>query len=184
MARKNNVPYDFGMPFLESSVDTEGFPNYDATDRHVSWFVMTLYTNFAKYGNPTPQPVSGVTWQQFTSSHRAYLRVDANPEMVSCFDPISNPELFSFPHESRTRKRRSGVENVFDPRRMAFWNNYYPKLVQVEFGVPIEVVNIFLQVILALFVVIVFGCIAGCCSRSDGDQYPRWDRRDYRVYRP
>ena len=103
----DNVPYGFGIPFLETSADTKGFHYYDARDRQVSWFVMTLYTNFAKYGNPTPQPVSGVTWQQFNSAHRAYLRLGANPAMVSCFDP----------------------------RRMAFWNNYYPKLVQVEFGV-------------------------------------------------
>ena len=64
----DNVPYDFGIPFLESSADAEGSPNFDARDRQVSWLLMTLYTNFAKYGNPTPQPVSGVTWQQFNST--------------------------------------------------------------------------------------------------------------------
>ncbi len=61
VAHGDNVPYDFGIPFLETSADTEGFPNYDTIDQQVSWFFMTLYTNFAKYGNPTPQPVSGVT---------------------------------------------------------------------------------------------------------------------------
>lgn len=129
-----NVPYDFGIPFIETYPETKGFPIYDAKDRQVSQFVMTLYVNFAKYGNPTPQPVSGVTWQQFNSTHRGFLRVDANPEMVSCFDP----------------------------RRLAFWNNYYPKLVQVEFGLPNEAVEFFLTVIFALIVIAAMAGIAAC----------------------
>ncbi len=92
-----NVPFDFGDPLY--------FPNYDATDRNVSLFIMALYANFAKTGDPTPQPVSGVTWERYNSSHRAYLRVDAHPKMAA----------------------------AFAPRRMAFWNDYYPKLAQVKF---------------------------------------------------
>ncbi|XP_078377734.1 neuroligin-4, X-linked-like [Oculina patagonica] len=152
-AHGDNVPYDFGIPFLETSADAEGFPNYDTIDRQVSWFVMTLYTNFAKYGNPTPQPVSGVTWQQFNSTHRAYLRVDANPAMVSCFDP----------------------------RRMAFWNNYYPRLMRVEFGVPTEVVDSFMQFIMSVIIIMVFGGIAACAKLNE-DRHPTV-RRD-RVSHP
>ncbi len=92
-----NVPFDFGIPLY--------FPNYDAADKNVSLFIMTVYANFAKTGNPTPQPVSGVTWERYNSSHRAYLRVDAHPKMAA----------------------------AFAPRRMAFWNDYYPKLAQVKF---------------------------------------------------
>ncbi len=92
-----NVPFDFGDPLY--------FPNYDEADRNVSLFIMAVYANFAKTGDPTPQPVSGVTWERYNSSHRAYLRVHHNPKMAV----------------------------AFAPRRMAFWNDYHPKLAQVNF---------------------------------------------------
>ena len=66
---------------------------------------MALYTNFAKFGDPTPQPVSGVMWKRYNSSYRAYLRADSKPKMAASFAPL----------------------------RMAFWNDYYPKLEQVKF---------------------------------------------------
>ena len=150
----DNVPYDFGKPFVETSADEEGSPKYDAKDRQVSRFVMTLYTNFAKYGNPTPQSVSGVTWQQFNSTHRAYLRVDANPVMVS----------------------------RFDPRRMAFWNRYFPKLVQVQFGLPPEVADFLVRVVFTLIIIIVVGGLAAF-SKLNEDRN-RTDRRNYQTYRP
>jgi len=101
----DNVPYDFGLPFFP--VISLGF---DAGDRNVSLFIMRMYTNFAKNGDPTSQPVSGVTWEKYNSSHRAYLRVDAHPKMSA----------------------------VFAPRRMAFWNDYYPKLAQVKFDTKVS----------------------------------------------
>ena len=96
----NNIMYDFGVPLLPSSPF-----NYDAADRNVSLFIMALYANFARTGDPTPQPVSGVTLGKFNSSHRAYLKVEISPKMVASFYP----------------------------RRMSFWNDYYPKLEQVKF---------------------------------------------------
>ena len=92
-----NVPFDFGIPLW--------FPRYDAADKNVSMFIMEAYANFAKNGDPTPQSVSGVTWERYNSSHRAYLRVHPNPKMAA----------------------------AFAPRRMSFWNDYYPKLEQVNF---------------------------------------------------
>ena len=106
VAHGDNVDYDFGVPFLP-------IRPYNATDRNVSLFIMTAYANFAKTGDPTPQQISGVTWERFNSSHRAYLRVDANPKMATSF----------YPH------------------RMAFWNDYYPKLMQVKFDTKKEVVS-------------------------------------------
>ena len=100
-----NVLYDFGVPLFPGLLS-----NYDVTDRDVSLFIMETYTNFAKFGETTPQSVSGVTWERYNSSHRAYLRVDANPKMAK----------------------------VFAPRRMAFWNDYYPKLAQVKFETKTE----------------------------------------------
>ena len=47
--------------------------NYDAADKNVSLFIMAVYANFAKTGDPTPQPVSGVRWERYNSSHRALM---------------------------------------------------------------------------------------------------------------
>ena len=103
VAHGDNVDYDFGVPFLP-------IRPYSATDRNVSLFIMTMYANFARSGDPS---ASGVTWERFNSSHRAYLRIDANPKMAASFYP----------------------------RRMAFWNDYYPKLEQVKFDTKKEVVS-------------------------------------------
>ena len=108
VAHYENVLYDFGFPLFPGISSS-----YDATDRNVSLFVMELYANFAKFGDPTPQPVSGVTWERYNSSHRAYLRVDAKSKMAASFAP----------------------------RRMSFWNDYHPKLTQVKFEAKNEVVN-------------------------------------------
>ena len=104
----DNVPYDFGIPLLPS------LPfGYSAVDKNVSLFIMAVYANFAKTRDPTPGPVSGVTWERYNSSHRAYLRIDAQPKMAE----------------------------AFAPRRMAFWNDYHPKLAQVKFNNKNEVVS-------------------------------------------
>ena len=100
-----NVVFPFGIP--------SWFPRYEAADKNVSQFVMATYANFVKTGDPTPQPVSGVTWERYNSTHRAYLRVETKPKMVA----------------------------AFAPRRMAFWNDYNPKLQQVEFDTKKEVVS-------------------------------------------
>ncbi|XP_058943578.2 neuroligin-4, X-linked-like [Pocillopora verrucosa] len=95
-----NRHYDFGIPLIPPFSS-----RYDADDKNVSLFIMALYTNFAKFGDPTPQPVSGVMWKRYNSIYRAYLRADSKPKMAASFAP----------------------------RRMAFWNDYYPKLEQVKF---------------------------------------------------
>ena len=77
---------------------------YDDIDRNVSDMVITLFTNFAKYGNPTPQPVRGVSWEEFNSSRKAYLRIHSVPEMAINFQPT----------------------------RMAFWNGYYENMLKEE----------------------------------------------------
>ena len=60
VAHGDNVPFDFGIPL------TPGL-TYNAVDRDVSLFIMATYANFARSGDPTPQPVSGVTWERFKS---------------------------------------------------------------------------------------------------------------------
>ena len=126
-----NVPYEFGMPlYPDLSSD------FDAGDRNVSLFLMELYVNFAKSGDPTPQPVSGVTWERYNSSHRAYLRVDAHPKMAA----------------------------AFAPRRKAFWNNYYPKLAQVKFDTKDKVgsganVEVAMAMYLRVVLIVVFAVL-------------------------
>ena len=93
-----NVIFDFGYP--------QKFPAiYAEADRNVSLFITTTHANFARSSEPTPQEVSGVTWERFNSSHRAYLRVDTNPKMAASFYPL----------------------------RVSFWSDYYPKLAQLKF---------------------------------------------------
>ena len=49
-----NSIFSFGVPFLNMT----GLPQYSATYKNVSLLVMSMYTNFAKLGNPTPEPLS------------------------------------------------------------------------------------------------------------------------------
>jgi len=105
VAHGENVFFPFGIPLW--------FPRYDAADKNVSLFIMATYANFVKTGDPTPQPVSGVTWERYNSTHRAYLQVETKPKMAA----------------------------AFASRRMAFWNDYYPKLQQVKFDTEKEVVS-------------------------------------------
>ena len=99
-AHKDDTPYQFGFPSMNLTV----LQQYDDVDRNVSDMVITLFTNFAKYGNPTPQPVRGVTWEGFNSSHMAYLRIHSQPEMAINFQPT----------------------------KMAFWNEYYENMLKEE----------------------------------------------------
>ncbi|KAK3715493.1 hypothetical protein QZH41_002232 [Actinostola sp. cb2023] len=45
---------------------TSLYTRYDEIDYNVSNAMVTMWTNMAKYGDPTPRPVDGVTWDQFT----------------------------------------------------------------------------------------------------------------------
>jgi len=105
VAHGENLFFPFRIPLW--------FPRYDAADKNVSLFIMATYANFVKTGEPTPQPLSGVMWERYNSTHRAFLRVQTKPKMAA----------------------------AFAPRRMAFWNDYYPKLQQVKFDTEKKVVS-------------------------------------------
>ncbi|PFX33884.1 Neuroligin-4, X-linked [Stylophora pistillata] len=107
VAHGENLQKNFGIPVLPN------FPEYDAADRNVSLFVMAVYANFANFGNPTPQPVSGVMWEKYNSSHRAYLH----------------------------KKNKSKMAASFAPRRMSFWNKKKPKLKEVNFDLKSSIVS-------------------------------------------
>ena len=112
---------------------------YDAAYRNATQFIMATYANFAKTSDPTPQPVSGVSWERYNSTHRACLRVETKPKMAA----------------------------AFAPRRMAFWNDYYPKLQQVEFDTKKEVVSggsagVAMAMLSCMALVIVFCVVLNC----------------------
>ncbi|XP_031561586.1 neuroligin-4, X-linked-like [Actinia tenebrosa] len=93
---KDDTPYEFGFPFMNLTV----LQHYDEHDKNVSSIMITLFTNFARTGNPTPQPVAGCTWTPFNENNNPYLNITAKPEM----------------------------RNNFHIRNIAFWNKYYPKV--------------------------------------------------------
>ncbi|XP_031561565.1 neuroligin-4, Y-linked-like [Actinia tenebrosa] len=93
---KDDTPYEFGFPFMNLTV----LQHYDEHDKNVSAIMISLFTNFARTGNPTPQPVAGCTWTPFNENNNPYLNITAKPEM----------------------------RNNFHIRNIAFWNKYYPKL--------------------------------------------------------
>lgn len=75
---------------------------FDNDDKNISDVLVQLYLNFAKFGDPTPTPVNGIHWDMYNSSTKAYLKINKNPSMA----------------------------NQFHPARMAFWNQYFPRLVR------------------------------------------------------
>ena len=105
VVHSENVPFDFGVPLIPMFSKF-----YSQADRNVSLFIITMYANFARSGDPT---VGGVAWEKYNTTQRAYLKVDTSPELKASFNP----------------------------RRMSFWNDYYPKLEQVKFDANKEVVS-------------------------------------------
>lgn len=69
-----------GAPFM----DVEFFPSKDHldrnmwtdNDRNISHFFMKTYSNFAKYGNPTPEQVLGIHFQRAYQGELRYLNIN------------------------------------------------------------------------------------------------------------
>lgn len=99
-AHKDDTQYQFGFPLMNLTV----LQQYNEADRNLSYLLITLLTNFAKYGNPTPQPVSSVSWEGFNSSHMVYFRIQSQPEMAVNYKPT----------------------------KMAFWNEFYERMLLEE----------------------------------------------------
>ena len=68
---------------------------------------LLIMTMCANFAWSGDPTVCGVAWDKYNSSHRSYMRVGVNP----------------------------GIEASFHPRRMSFWNDYYPKLMQLKFDI-------------------------------------------------
>ena len=96
VAHGDITAYVFGVPLLNAS-----WPHpYSAADKNISDFMVTVYTNFVKFGDTTPEPVDGMKWRNFKPNDQAYLRIEATPRMSKDFKAI----------------------------KVAFWNDYLPDL--------------------------------------------------------
>ena len=126
VAHKDDTPYEFGFPLMNLTV----LQQYNDADRNISDMLITLFTNFAKYGNPTSQPVLGVTWEGFNSSHKAYIRIQRQLEMAVNYRPT----------------------------RMAFWNEYYERMLVKEPYVC-EAKSSALKIRLSLSCLVFFVCV-------------------------
>lgn len=80
------VPHDTEHFFLTGApfMDTEFFPlrlrldrnAWTDNDRNMSHFFMKTYTDFARYGNPTPQQVLGIHFDLATDGELKYLNLN------------------------------------------------------------------------------------------------------------
>ncbi|XP_050403373.2 neuroligin-4, X-linked [Patella vulgata] len=65
----------FGEPFNK----VLDYSNYTDIDCFFSLTMMEMWTNFAKYGDPTPQPLYGARWEPFTSVYnQSYFLLDSS----------------------------------------------------------------------------------------------------------
>ncbi|EFN68706.1 Acetylcholinesterase [Camponotus floridanus] len=96
------LPFVWGLPFQMSSPQMQWLPN----DRKTSDTMMTMMATFAKTGDPSITGGTGpsVKWESFTQDDPKILIIDKNIEM--------------------------GEPNAVDHKALAFWNDYYPQVVE------------------------------------------------------
>ncbi|XP_070160657.1 carboxylesterase 5A [Polyergus mexicanus] len=101
------VPHMFELPFvwglpLQMGGTMQWLPN----DRKTSDTMMTMMATFAKTGEPSITGGTGppVKWERFTQDNPGILIIDKNIEM--------------------------GEPNEVDYKALAFWNDYYPQVVE------------------------------------------------------
>ncbi|KAK3714904.1 hypothetical protein QZH41_010905, partial [Actinostola sp. cb2023] len=98
-----DVPFTLGMPFKSdgfSEVFKAIFSEFSDLEAGLSRYVMKLWTNFAKHGDPNRGSVTPVTWPRYNSTGHVHLRISMEPK----------------------------VEHSLRERKVAFWNEFIPKL--------------------------------------------------------
>lgn len=98
------VPHKFDLLFVWGLPYWAVLPNntqWDATDKRISEIIMTLFMNFAKYGNPTQTGVY-IRWEKFTANDPGILIVDR-----------------AFNMSDRTNMNFAAYQ---------FWNDFYPRV--------------------------------------------------------
>ena len=81
---------------LPPGPDAFSYPNNTAEDRGVADAVTTMWTNFAKFGNPTPEKVGGVKWPGFGHAPENQRLLLIGPELkVKRFDRDAEVESWT-----------------------------------------------------------------------------------------
>ncbi|KAM7430419.1 hypothetical protein ABFA07_018858 [Porites harrisoni] len=75
-----DIGFVFGAPFANISSLMEFFiPKYSEIEKGLSLYIMRLWTDFAKLGDPNGSD-SPVTWPKFSKVKRSYLALDVKPK--------------------------------------------------------------------------------------------------------
>ncbi|PVD23339.1 hypothetical protein C0Q70_16607 [Pomacea canaliculata] len=76
------VPHETELPFVFGQAASHqtrfyNMPRFTWTpaDTAMSDRIMTMWTNLAKFGNPTPEEVNGTTWAPYTVATQSYLNI-------------------------------------------------------------------------------------------------------------
>lgn len=78
----DELHYVFGSPVIDDFMWNGFATSWTDDDKRVSDDVMTLWTNFAKYGNPTPSG-SNVTWLPWTPTSPNYMDIGVTDRPMS-----------------------------------------------------------------------------------------------------
>lgn len=120
------VPHDSEHFFLTGApfMDTEFFPKrlrldrnmWTDNDRNMSHFFMKTYTDFARYGNPTPQQVLGIHFDVARDGELKYLNLNTTYNSSILLNYRQTESAFwtqvckDFEGEQKTKKQK----NLFD----------------------------------------------------------------------
>ncbi|CAH1789337.1 unnamed protein product [Owenia fusiformis] len=77
------LPYVWGWSWLQFNENVRNQTGmildpieWNQEDAEYADYVMTMWSNFAKFGNPTPEPVWNTTWNKWELEDRKYLWID------------------------------------------------------------------------------------------------------------
>uniref|UniRef100_A0A915JX95 Carboxylesterase type B domain-containing protein n=1 Tax=Romanomermis culicivorax TaxID=13658 RepID=A0A915JX95_ROMCU len=107
--KQQHTVFDAAFHGLDHSyIFTKGYTSnfhfqYDKDDAKISSYWTKFITNFAKYGNPTPEPIDNITWPSFT---------------------VENPTYLSFKLPLAIKREE------FYWRNVSFWTDYVPQLIK------------------------------------------------------
>lgn len=92
----------FELPFVWGLPHmTGGATQWNFSDKKMSDVMMTMLATFARNGNPS---LNNARWEQFTQENPGILIIDRNIDMSD--------------------------QNAVDYKALAFWNDYYPRVVE------------------------------------------------------
>ncbi|KAL4225140.1 hypothetical protein ACF0H5_015833 [Mactra antiquata] len=100
------LAFIFGAVLFDNSDWIGNTFKYTTEEKQISKTLMTLWTNFAKTGQPTSPTLTSVRWPEFTAISRDYLKT-------------SQSALYE-------------IVQQYHPRRMWLWNEYIPSVLSLS----------------------------------------------------